>query len=203
VDAARRMASDHEVVEDLLTRLSGSSTSDGRGELADEFARRLRAHVRAADELLVPVLRQRATGGDLARLDEVDAVDTRLTGELERLARTGPSDPGFDEQIGRVRQELTRHMDLEESVVLPRTEDLLSDDELIELGARIERRQKALLRGPRLGARLAVPRPESLPFDPVRLARTVGIIVAAGVLLAVWGRLRPRMRTSGPLPPRR
>jgi hypothetical protein len=119
VDAARRMASDHEVVEDLLTRLSGSSTSDGRGELADEFARRLRAHVRAADELLVPVLRQRATGGDLARLDEVDAVDTRLTGELERLART------------------------------------------------------------------------------------VGIIVAAGVLLAVWGRLRPRMRTSGPLPPRR
>jgi hemerythrin superfamily protein len=203
VDAARRMASDHQAVEDLLNRLSGPSTSDGRGELADEFARRLRAHVRAADEVLVPVLRKRATGGDLERLAAVDAVDTRLTGELERLARTVPSDPEFDEQLSRVRQELTRHMDLEESVVLPRTEDLLSDDELIQLGARIERRQKALMRAPGLGASFAVPRAESLPFDPVKVARTVGIIVAAGVVLAVLGRLRPRMRTSGPRPPRR
>src|SRR6266496_1455049 len=86
VDAVRRMASDHEALDDLVRRLGASATTDGRAELADEFVRRLRAHVKAADELVVPLLKERATSRDLEQLQKVVAVDARLAEELERLA---------------------------------------------------------------------------------------------------------------------
>jgi hypothetical protein len=196
------MAADHEAVDDLLTRLLSPSASNGRGELADEFVRGLRAHVRSADELLVPALRRRANGHDLEQLAKVEAINSRLAEELERMARIPPADPGFDAQLRRVREELTKHADLEEMFVLPRTEDLVPDDELISLGTRIERFEQALLQAPGLRARLAQGA-KAMPFDPAKLARTVAMIVAAGVLLAVLDRIgRQRLRTGDPIPPR-
>jgi hypothetical protein len=199
VDAVRRMTSDHEALDDLLRRLAAAATTNGRGELAEEFTRRLRAHVAAADELVLPLLRERATGGDLEQLQRVLAVDARLSGELERLAGLAPGDANFDAQLERVRRELVEHADLESSLVLPRTEDLLDDQELIALGERIERREGARPGG---SWRSRLPAQVSIPAGLVRAARTVGIIVAAGVVLAILGR-RPRLRTSGPRPPRR
>jgi len=191
------MASDHEALDDLVRRLGASATTDGRAELADEFVRRLRAHVKAADELVVPLLKERATSRDLEQLQKVVAVDARLAEELERLAGTAPGDPDFDARLQRVKRDLVEHEDLESSVVLPRSEDLLGDQELIALGGRIERREDALMRLPGLRTDRGSPR-----FDLIGSARSAGIIVASGVVLSILGR-RPRMRTSRPCPPRR
>jgi hemerythrin superfamily protein len=206
VDALRRMISDHETFEDLRAKLLAAPSPQARGEPAKEFTRRLYAHVTAADDLLVDALRRRPLEPrDLDYLAEFEAVDSQLLQDLERLTQLPPTEAEFDDQLRRVIKELTRHVELEDTRVLPRLEDLLSDEELVNLGAAIERRQSALLRAPNLLAWLPFPGPRSMPFDPVKLARTVGIILAAGILLAVWGRWGrgPRMRTSGPNPPRR
>jgi hemerythrin superfamily protein len=203
VDALRRTTEDHETLEDLRAKLLAAPTPDARGGPARDFTRRVSAHVTATDELLTAALRRRAELPDLDHLDEIAAVNAQLLQDLERLTELAPTDPGFDDQLRRVGKELTRHVELEESRILPRVEDVLSDEELITLGGVIERRQAALLRAPNLLTRLPFPGPPPMPVDLARLARTLGIIVAAGVLLAVWGRLRPRMRTSGPIPPGR
>ena len=203
MDALRRMTSDHETLEELVAKLLATPPPSDRVEPTRDFTRRLDAHVTAADELLAPALRRRAERRDVEHLDELEAVDTQLLQDLERLTQLGPTHAEFDDQLRRVRKELTRHVELEETGILPRTEDLLSDNELISLGAAIERRQSAVLRTTNLLARLPLPSRPPMPSDPGKLLRTIGIIVAAGVLLAVLGRMRPRMRTSGPIPPGR
>jgi hemerythrin superfamily protein len=203
VDALRRMTSDHEALEELRAKLLAAPTPHARGEPAKEFARHLYAHVTAADDLLTVALRRRAEQRELDHLVEMDTVNSQLLQDLERLTQLSPAEAEFDDQLRRVSKELTRHVELEETRVLPRAEDLMSDQELVNLGAAIERRQSALLRASNLLALLPFPGPRSMPFDPVKLARAVGIILAAGVLLAAWGRMRPRMRTSGPITPGR
>ena len=206
MDALRRTISDHETLEDPLGKILAAPTPHARMEPAKDFTRRLSAHVTAADDLLVDALRRRPLEPrDLDYLAEFEAVDSQLLQDLERLTQLSPTEAEFDDQLRRVRKELTRHVELEETRVLPRLEDLLSDEELINLGTAIERRQSALLRASNLLAWLPFPGQRSMPFDPVKLARTVGVILAAGILLAVWGRWGrgPRMRTSGPIAPRR
>ena len=204
MDAARLMISDHHELEMLFGGPDEGASADGDAPardpalVSDQLAR-LRAHVTIADELLYPAVRERAPIADLARVKQADEDLHRINDLLDRLASLEPRTSEFDEALDRLREWYTRHTLLEESVILPRAEDLLSDEELLRLGERMQKRRDRLTRRPLSTVAAAVP----LTSDPSKTLRTVAIIVLAGVALAVLGRLRRPMRTSGPRPLRR
>jgi hemerythrin HHE cation binding domain-containing protein len=203
VDAVRLMIADHhELVKLFGGPDEGSGGGDGAGaaDARDEVERqlaRLRAHLTIADELLYPAVRARAPAFELATVKRADDYVHSIVDMLDGLEQLGPGTPEFQARLAGLRELYQQHQELEESAILPRAEDLLSDDDLLKLGEQMEKRRTRMLNRPSLP--IQIPTPE----DPARLLKQVGLILLAGVALAVLGRMRKPMRTSGPRPRRR
>jgi len=192
----RLLISDHEEVAELVADLAQrrGDESGGRRALAEQLARRLRAHMMVTRELLVPAVRERAADGERRELDAAGSVSAEVEAILDELSALDPRQAPFDERLSELRERLVQHVDQEETLLGPRAEDLLTDEELLTLGARMERRRAELL----------VPATSRAVGAVVRVVRTAALILAAGAALAVLGRLRRRpMRSSRPRPPRR
>jgi hypothetical protein len=204
VDAVRLMISDHHEFEKLFGGPDGGSgdgDAGGTGAVSSsdrqELLAKLRAHMVIADELVYPAVRARVPPFELATVKQAEDLAHQL---MELIDDVGPHEPGsqeFNGRLQRLREPYTRHQELEESAILPRVEDLLSDDDLLKLGEVMAKRRGRLLYRPKLAAQIP------LPEDPARVLKRVGMIILAGVALAVLGRMRRPMRTSGPRPVRR
>jgi len=204
VDAVRLMISDHHELEKLFggpdEGSSDGSATDGAVSAGDLVAARLaqlRAHMVIADELLYPAVRARAPEFELATVKQADNDMHSIVDLVDELEQAPPDSAEFTAMLRRLRELYTRHEELEESAILPRAEDLLSDEDLLKLGERMERRRTRLLNRTKLIEQIP------LPEDPARVLKRIGLIVLAGVALAVLGRMRRPMRTSGPRPVRR
>lgn len=63
---------------------------------------------------------------------------------LPELKKTDPSSPVFGAKATVLKELIEHHADEEEKEMFPRARKLLSKDELVDLGARMEKRKKAL-----------------------------------------------------------
>jgi hemerythrin HHE cation binding domain-containing protein len=187
MDAARLMITDHDELTDLLSRLERDPYGPVAKQAMEHTIRWLRAHLAAVDELLIPAVRARASDSELAGIDAAEATDIRIGFLLDQLLKLRPEDPELASGVHLLQETFARHVD-KEAVIVARAEELLSDDELIDLGNRMERREAELLAALSLSARAT------------RALRTVALIVMAGVALSVIGRLRQPLTTSGPRP---
>ena len=204
MDAVRLMISDHHELEKLFSGPDGESSDEaagatGTGPSQDvtELLAKLRAHMVVADQVLYPVVRARVPPFELANIKQAEDLLHDLTEKIDELVQHESGSTEFNSRVQRLREPYMRHEELEESSILPRAEDLLSDDELMKLGDAMAKRRARLLYRPKLVAQIP------LPEDPARVLKRVGMIILAGVALAVLGRMRRPMRTSGPLPVRR
>jgi hypothetical protein len=204
VDAVRLMISDHHELERLFgdpdaesgDGAAGTTGTQPSGEVTELLAK-LRAHMVVADEVLYPAVRARVPPFDLVNIKQAEDLLHDLTEKIDELGQHEPGSREFNSGVQRLREPYTRHEELEESAILPRAEDLLSDDELLKLGDVMAKRRARILYRPKIVVQIP------LPEDPARVLKRVGMIILAGVALAVLGRMRRPMRTSGPLPLRR
>lgn len=79
-------------------------------------------HVFHAEVFVVP------TAGGTLGLEET----------LKRLEGLQPDDPSFDEQLATLMREIREHVAKEEGEMFPHLRQVLSQDELVELGAKVE-----------------------------------------------------------------
>jgi len=193
MDALTLVRQDHHKLEELLQRCE---RLDGGGRGQREAFRQLQAAVRHhvdQEVILYTIFRERAreAGVNLAPLDralEQHRLIDRLAGELV--------DPGHD---GDARAKLTVlaervriHLDDEDSVLLTAIEDLVDDDTLLELGRRMEQRERVIEARHELAATLVPGGTRTR-----RLAAVLGGLVAAGsALFAVLARRRRRPTRS-------
>jgi hypothetical protein len=103
-------------------------------------------HVDSEEAVLYPIFRERARQAevDLDLLDqaiEQHRLITRLAGEL---AATDPGDESLKAKLTVVTEQVRTHLDTEDSVLLTAVEDLIDDDTLIELGRRMEQRDRVV-----------------------------------------------------------
>jgi hypothetical protein len=204
VDAVRLMISDHHELERLFGDPDAESGDGAAGttgtqpsEDVTELLAKLRAHMVVADEVLYPAVRARVPPFDLVNIKQAEDLLHDLTEKIDELGQHEPGSREFNSRVQSLREPYTRHEELEESAILPRAEDLLSDDELLKLGDAMAKRRARILYRPKIVGQIP------LPEDPARVLKRVGMIILAGVALAVLGRMRRPMRTSGPLPLRR
>jgi iron-sulfur cluster repair protein YtfE (RIC family) len=191
MDALSLVRQDHRRVENLLDRVERLEGDDAeeRVVLLGQLQAALRHHVDAEEAILYTIFRERALRAEvgLGPLDQAIAqhrLIARLAGEL---AATGPRDPALEAKLTVLTEQVRSHLDGEDSVLFTAIEDLLDDDTLLELGRRMEQRDRVIEARRELA--------EVVPGGPRtrRVAAALGGLVALGTaLLAVLSRRRRR-----------
>jgi hemerythrin-like domain-containing protein len=197
MDALTLVREEHRRLEELLgrcERLEGDGAPDR--EVLRQFQGAVRHHVDQEESILYPIFRERARQAevDLASLDravEQHRLIDRLAGEL-----TGPAPDGavHKAKLTVLAEQVRTHLDDEDSVLLTAIEDLIDDDTLLELGRRMEQRDRVIAARRELAATL-------VPGDTRsrRLAALGGLAALGSALLAILAhrRRQPPRRQSG------
>jgi hemerythrin-like domain-containing protein len=197
MDALTLVREEHRRLEELLgrcERLEGDGGPDR--EVLRQFQGAVRHHVDQEESILYPIFRERARQAevDLASLDravEQHRLIDRLAGEL-----TGPAPDGavHKAKLTVLAEQVRTHLDDEDSVLLTAIEDLIDDDTLLELGRRMEQRDRVIAARRELAATL-------VPGDARsrRLAALGGLAALGSALLAILAhrRRQPPRRQSG------
>ena len=201
MDALTLVRQDHHKLEELLQRCEGQ---DGHGRGDREALRQVQAtirhHVDQEETILYTTFRERARQAevDLTPLDraaEQHRLIDRLAGEL--------ADPGHDGDARRAKlmvlaERVRAHLDDEDSVLLTAIEDLVDDDTLLELGRRMEQRERVIEARRELAATI-------IPGGTRgrQVAAALGGLVAVGSALVAILALRRRQPPPDPPPGRR
>jgi hemerythrin-like domain-containing protein len=192
MDALTLVRQDHHRLEELLQRCEGQ---DGHGRGDREALRQVQAairhHVDQEETILYTIFRERARQAevDLAPLDravEQHRLIDRLAGEL--------IDPELDGDRRRAKltvlaEQVRTHLDDEDSVLLTAIEDLVDDDILLELGRRMEQRERVIEARRELAATII---PGGTRGRQVA-AVLAGLVAAGSALFAIlaWRRRQP------------
>jgi hemerythrin-like domain-containing protein len=188
MDALTQVRQDHRKLEGLLERCEQLDGDDEeRDVLLGQLQSTIRHHVGQEESLLYTIFRERARRAeiDLAPLDravEQHRLIDRLSNEL---TDGGPDDTTLKARLTVLAEQVHTHLDDENTHLLTAIEDLLDDDTLMELGRRMEQRDRILESRRQLAT--------VVPGSPRtrRLAAALGGLAAVGTaLLAVLARRR-------------
>ena len=200
MDALTLVRQDHRRIEELLEqceRLAGNGDRHEFGVLLDQLLAAIRHHIDQEESILYTIFRERARRAevDLAPLDravEQHRLIERLTSEL---TDAGSDDTTLKAKLTVLAEQVRTHLDEESAHVLTAIEDLIDDDTLIELGHRMELRDRVIESHRQLANVIPGGRPGR------RLAAVLGGLAAVGTaLLAVLARRRrppPPSRPTG------
>ena len=196
MDALTLVREDHRKLERQVEQCERSDGRPRRAELA-----RLRAavahHIDQEESILYPIYRERARRAEVDLKPLEQAIEEhRLLDRLAReLGETRGRDDRLEAKLKVLAAQVRAHLDNEDSVLLTAIEDLVDDDALLELGRRMQQRERVLQARRELAATM-------VPGDARtrRVAAAAGGLAAAGAaLLAVLVRRRgtPRRRANG------
>jgi hemerythrin-like domain-containing protein len=145
MDAIKLLKDDHKKMKKIMEELD-STTERGvmtREELFSKMQNELSVHERIEEEIFYPALIEHPKAKEivLEGFEEHHAVDV-LVDELQDV-------PFSDERWGAkftvIKENVEHHIEEEEGDMFPKARRLLEDDELEELGRRMEERRSALV----------------------------------------------------------
>ena len=188
MDALTQVRQDHRKLEGLLERCEQLDGDDEeRDVLLGQLQSTIRHHVDQEESILYMIFRERARRaevdlGPLDRAVEQHRLIDRLSNEL---TDGGPGDTTLKARLTVLAEQVRTHLDDENTHLLTAIEDLIDDDTLIELGRRMEQRDRVIESRRQLAT--------MVPGNPRtrRLAAALGGLAAVGTaLLAVLVRRR-------------
>ncbi len=137
MDALKLLKQDHEMVKKMLAE--GEATTERADKTRTELFARLKSeleiHERIEEEVLYPALRDHPKSKEIAyeAYEEHHVVDEILA-ELEI---TPTSRPEWGAKFKVAKENLEHHIEEEEGEMFPKARQILSDEELDEMGARM------------------------------------------------------------------
>ncbi len=149
MDAIQLLKKDHVTVRALLAELA-ATTPRGvktRKELLARIARELKVHTTIEEEIFYPAFKVAGKKGDDDKMFFEAKEEHRAAGELVLPDLLG-TDPGSENFSGRakvLKEMIEHHAKEEEKDMFPRARELLSKDELLNLGERMAARKQGLL----------------------------------------------------------
>jgi hemerythrin-like domain-containing protein len=190
MDALTLVRQDQRKLETLLERceqLDGSEGTEERDILLGQLQAAIRHHIDQEESILYPIFRERAGRDeiDLAPLERVLEQHRLIHRLSNELTGGGPDGTTGKAKLAVLTEQARAHLDEESARVLSAIEDLIDDDTLMELGRRMERRDRIIESRRQLAA--------VVPGGPRgrRLAAAFGGLAAVGTaLLAVLARRR-------------
>jgi hemerythrin superfamily protein len=168
-DVVTVLINDHRAVERVFTELEqGDGSPRHRRELADHVIAELVRHSVAEEQYLYPAARASLGDGDEIADHEIaeHAEAERTMKELDGLE---PTDPRFDQLLGKLMREIRHHIEDEESDLFPRLRQACSETELGDLGEKIMRAKEVAPTRPHPSA------PDTPPMNKI-LGPGVGLV---------------------------
>ena len=175
-DVIEILEHDHREVEEMfaeLETLRGAATEEAKSRrktLTEQVTIELVRHSVAEEVLVYPKVEDKVSAEEVehAREEHAEAEAT-----LQRLEKLDADDPGFDDELATLMEEIRHHISDEEGEMFTHMRQVIDADELRKLGARVEAFKK-----------VAPTRPHpNVPNEP--LAR-----VAAGPAASLFDRMR-------------
>jgi len=149
MDAITLLKNDHAEVRELLSQLAESSSRavKKRAQLLERISTMLQAHTTIEEEIFYPAFKDAGQKGDDDAMYFEALEEHRAAGELvlPDLLNTDPASEEFSGRAKVLKDLVEHHADEEEKEMFPRAKKLLSKQELITLGERLEARKEELL----------------------------------------------------------
>jgi len=200
MDAMTMVRQDQRKIEGLLERveqLGGNEDRHERDVLLGQLLSAIQRHIDQEESILYTIFRERARRAevDLAPLDRAVEQHRLIERLASELADAGSDDTTLKAKLTVLAEQVHAHLDEESAHVLTAIEDLIDDDTLIELGHRMELRDRVIESHRQLANVIPGGRPGR------RIAAALGGLAAVGTaLLAVLARRRrppPPSRPTG------
>lgn len=142
-DIVSVLVDDHRAVERVFGELQTRQGSpQHRRDLADHVIAELVRHSVAEEQYLYPTVRTSLRDGD-ALADHELSEHAEAERTMKDLDGLDPTDPRFDELLGKLMSEIRNHVQEEESELFPRLQRACAEAELLELGEKIVRAKQA------------------------------------------------------------
>jgi hemerythrin superfamily protein len=140
-DVIEVLEHDHREVEQMFSELEslrGASTEEDkarRKELTDQVTIELVRHSVAEEVLVYPKVEDKVSAEEVehAREEHAEAEET-----LKRLEKLDADDPGFDDELATLMEEIRHHIEDEEGEMFAHMRKVIDADELRTLGSRVE-----------------------------------------------------------------
>ncbi len=175
---------DHTHVLALFRRFRPGTSAARKRALISNACLALEVHATLEEEIFYPEL-SRVIGPDNV-LDKSESEHNHMRQLIGMLRGADPLDAGYDDTVHELMRAVLHHVADEESILLPRAEELMAD-RLGELGMQMTKRRMELLK-PHLGE-VAMTTAKSFPVATIAMA--------TGTMALAWLLFRP---TRGRIP---
>ena len=140
-DVIEVLEHDHREVEEMfaeLESLRGAVSEDAksrRKDLAEQVTIELVRHSVAEEVIVYPQVEKKVSADEVehARKEHAEAEET-----LQRLEKLDADDPAFDDELETLMREIRHHIADEEGQMFAHMRQVIDEDELRTLGARVE-----------------------------------------------------------------
>lgn len=141
-DLVSVIVSDHREVEGVFKELeSRNGTPEHRRDLADHVIAELVRHSVAEEMYMYPAAREHLPDGDEVADHELEE-HAGAEKVMKDLDGVDPTDPTFDELVGKLISEVRHHIEEEEGDLLPKLQQACSPDALQDLGEKVIQAKK-------------------------------------------------------------
>lgn len=123
-----------------LELMEGRAVDEAKA-LAEQVVIELVRHSVAEEEYLYPAVRKHVPGGDETADHEIQE-HAEAEETMKRLEALEPSDAEFWPTVDRLMVQIRHHLDEEENDLFPRLRQACSEEQLVELGGKIQRAKK-------------------------------------------------------------
>jgi hemerythrin superfamily protein len=164
-NAISLLKEDHKKVKALLEELAdtGDRATRKREQLLGEVALEITVHAALEEEIFYPAFLAAAKKKETETLYyEAQEEHKAAKVVLADLQRADPSTPSFHGKAKVLKELVLHHAKEEEDEMFPQARELLSKEELADLGAKMETRKQTLLAKQPNGAAPAQPKGVSL-----------------------------------------
>jgi hemerythrin superfamily protein len=131
------IVSDHREFESVFRELEGGEGSpEHRQDLVDHVVAGLVRHSVAEEQYMYPAAREVLPDGDRIADKELQE-HAKAEQVMKDLEGVDPTDPRFEELLGKLIGEIRHHVEDEEADLLPRLQEACSAEQLNELGEKV------------------------------------------------------------------
>ena len=177
------LTKDHREVEVMFAELEtlmgtpAGGDAERRKDLADQVTIELVRHAVAEEVAVYPEVKRRVSEEEAERAKQEHAEAEKTMKALEKLSS---DDPSFDSEMRKLMTEIREHVTEEEGEMFPHMREIMTPDELVDLGKRVEAIKA-----------MAPTRPHpAVPNDP-------GKRLAVGPVAGLFDRLRDMATNRG------
>ncbi len=136
---------DHERVRQLFQQFQQADEQQQKQQIADQVLMELTVHANLEEEIFYPAMRQKASGSeDQQMVQEAYEEHAQAKALIQQLQGMQASDPQFTTLFQQLQQDVEHHVQEEETEMLPKAQQELSD-QMDRLGQEMAQRKQQLM----------------------------------------------------------